>query len=193
MQFFREENHRVVVDLEIKTVKEFRELIAKDKDRNKREATMWFSYLYFMVDYRSPFIIYPEEERTQRVCKMLDVDPLSAWAKPVRDAYADAKAAYLEMRETATVKSLNSIKQGLMSSSRVIDMLTNNINDKLVEGDIEPEDIDIVVKNVTKLLELSEKLPKAINTVKSLEEAVKTEQANDSKIRGGGAAGAFEN
>jgi len=42
------------------------------------------------------------------------------------------------------------------------------------------------------MLDLSDKLPKAISTITALEEEVKKEQANDSKIRGGGQRGAFE-
>jgi len=49
-----------------------------------------------------------------------------------------------------------------------------------------------VVKSVTQLIDLSEKLPKAIDTISDLEEKVKKEQSNESRIKGGGTKGIFE-
>mgnify|MGYP003676496302 CR=1 FL=1 len=42
------------------------------------------------------------------------------------------------------------------------------------------------------LLEISEKLPKAIENITSLEEKVKKEESNDVRIKGGGKKGMFE-
>jgi hypothetical protein len=53
-------------------------------------------------------------------------------------------------------------------------------------------DIGSVVKSVTQLIELSEKLPKAIDTISDLEDKVKKEQSNDARIKGGGTKGMFE-
>ena len=48
------------------------------------------------------------------------------------------------------------------------------------------------VKLIGKLLELAEKLPAVVKTVGDLEERVKQEQAAETKLRGGGSKGLFE-
>lgn len=190
MKFFTEENHTVKVDLEIKIIREFRLLIAKDKDREKREALKWFAFLYYMNDYRSPFFNYDKKERFERVVKNVGLEPDFKMFKELEDA----QNKYLEFQETPTVKSLKAIKDGLITSSRVIDLIKSKI-DSVLEMDLEelnPEELDLITKNVDRMLGLSDKLPKAIKNITALEEEVKREQAGDTKIRGGGAKGDFE-
>ncbi|MDC6350679.1 hypothetical protein PP178_03880 [Zeaxanthinibacter sp. PT1] len=188
MQFFREEQFKVIVDPEIKVIKEFRNLIAKDKDRQKREAVKWFAYIYYTNDYRSPLLNYPAQERHART---LDNVGLPADFKIFKEL-EEATAKYNEFQETATVRSLKAIKNGLITSSQVINMLNDRIDTVLSSGDLAPELYDEITKNVSRMLELSDKLPKAIDTIADLEEKIKKEQAADVKIRGGGQKGAFE-
>jgi hypothetical protein len=42
------------------------------------------------------------------------------------------------------------------------------------------------------MLEIAEKLPKAIENITTLEEKVKKEESNDTRIKGGGKKGMFE-
>jgi hypothetical protein len=42
------------------------------------------------------------------------------------------------------------------------------------------------------MLEIAEKLPKAIENISALEEKIKREETTDTKIRGGGKKGQFE-
>jgi hypothetical protein len=83
-----------------------------------------------------------------------------------------------------------------LSSAKVIDALRIRIDETLADAtdqDAEdPVDIGSVVKSVTQLIDLSEKLPKAIDTISDLEEKVKKEQSNESRIKGGGTKGIFE-
>lgn len=189
MKFFREENHKVIVDTEIKVVKQFRDLIAKDKDRHKREALKWFAYIYYMNDYRSPYMKETEDDRRRTIIRDLSLEENFKEFKELKEA----RDKYLELQETATVKSLKEIREGLVTSSRVIKMLKNRIETTLLdEENLEPEEEDAMIRNVTRMLELADKLPKAINTVKVLEEEVKKEQSSEAKIRGGGEKGDFE-
>lgn len=181
------------MDLEIKVVKEFKNLIAKDRNRDKREAVKWFAYIYYMNDYRSPYFKVTKSKRHEMVCSQLDI------ALPFK-IFPELQAAidkFLEFQETPSVRSLKSIMEGLVASGNVIDMITKRVQDKLEElsgGEVEydPEEVDVLVKDVDRLLNLSDKLPKAVNTIKALEEEVKKEQASDIKLRGGGEKGAFE-
>ena len=188
MKFFKEENHRIIVDPEIKVIKEFRNLIAKDKDREKREALKWFAFIFYMNDYRSPFFNYAESERHKRVCRSVQ---LPEDFKPFKEI-TEATKTYNEFQQTATVKTLKAIKDGLITSSRVIELIKTQIDTLLETGDIDSDELDSITKNVTRMLDLADKLPKAIKTITVLEEEVKKEQSGDSKIRGGGTKGHFE-
>lgn len=195
MPFFREENNKVIVDPQVKLIREFRALVAYDKDRNKREAVKWFGYIYYMEHYKSPYLKVSKDERHEMVCMDLMIDLPFKVPKVLEEAIVK----YRDLRETSAVKTLKSIKEGLVMSDKVIDMINTQIHNSLEivnNGDVDTEDIPGIItsltSNVDKLLGLSDKVPKAINTIKTLEEEVKKEQASDTRIRGGGEKGAFE-
>jgi len=189
MRLFKEDNFNVVIDPEAKIIPEFKKIITSDKDRKKRNAHKQLSYIYFMCDYRSPYSIYPEEERKQRLIKDLQFDEES----PITNLVQMGMDKYNELQRTPTITSLKAIKEGLLTSGRVINALRSQIENSLdlVDGE-EDKNVGDIMKDVTKLLEVSEKIPKAIDTINALEEKVKKEQANESKIRGGGTKGMFE-
>lgn len=192
MRLFREENFQVIVDPELRTIPQFKRIITRDRDRKKRAAFKELAYIYFVYDYKSPYFIYPEAERRIRVRKDLELEPGWMEDKEMKEAVAK----YISFLDTPAIKSLIAIREGLLSSAKVIDALRMRIDETLADAtdqDAEdPVDIGSVVKSVTQLIELSEKLPKAIDTISDLEEKVKKEQSNESRIKGGGTKGIFE-
>lgn len=186
MRLFREESFKVVVDTELKLIPEFKALLTRDRTKDKKEALKEFSYIYFIHDHKSPYYIYPEDERRLRVSTDTG---LGRDYKP-DDKVQAAVAKYLELSKTPTLKSLTSIREGLLTSSRLIDSLRERIDAALADPDL--EDIDPVVRSVTRMLEISEKLPKAIENITTLEEKVRKEESNDTRIKGGGKKGLFE-
>jgi len=192
MQLFREENFQVIIDPELKAIPQFKRIITRDRDRKKRAAFKELAYIYFVYDYKSPYFIYPGTERRMRVRKDLELEP--GWMEDTE--MKDAIAKYISFLDSPAIKSLIAIREGLLSSAKVIDALRVRIDQALAESDNEdaeePVDIGSVVKSVTQLIELSEKLPKAIDTIADLEDKVKKEQSNESRIKGGGTKGIFE-
>jgi hypothetical protein len=186
MRLFREESFKVVVDTELKLIPEFKALLTRDRTKDKKEALKEFSYIYFIHDHKSPYYIYPEDERRLRVATDTG---LGKDYKP-DDKVQAAVAKYLELSKTPTLKSLTSIREGLLTSSRLIDSLRERIDAALADPDL--EDIDPVVRSVTRMLEIAEKLPKAIENISTLEEKVRKEESNDTRIKGGGKKGLFE-
>ena len=186
MRLFREESFKVVVDTELKLIPEFKALITRDRTKDKKEALKEFSYIYFIHDHKSPYYIYPEDERRLRVSTDTGLGPDY---KP-DDKVKAAIRKYLELSKTPTLKSLTSIREGLLTSSRLIDTLRERIDSALADPDL--EDIDPVTRSVTRMLEISEKLPKAIENITTLEEKVRKEESNDTRIKGGGKKGLFE-
>jgi hypothetical protein len=100
---------------------------------------------------------------------------------------------YNNLQRTPTISALKAIREGLLTSSRVISALNEQIEIALdtVDGE-EGKDVGSIMRDVKRLLDVSEQLPKAIDTINSLEEKVKKEQANETVIRGGGTKGLFE-
>ena len=189
MRLFKEDNFQVVINPEAKLIPEFKKIITNDKDRKKRNAQKHFAYIYFMCDYRSPYSIYPEGERNQRLLKDLHIDDKC----PITQFVRNGMDKYNELQRTPAITNLKAIKEGLLTSSKVINAMNEKISIALdlIDGD-EEGDVGNIMKDVTKLLEVSEKIPKAIDTINALEEKVKKEQANEAQIRGGGTKGMFE-
>jgi hypothetical protein len=189
MKLFKEENFQVVIETEAKLIPEFKKIIVNDKDRKKRTAHKYLSFIYFMCDYRSPYSIYPETERKRRLLsdlKFTDDEPITTDIGKGMDKYNN-------LQRTPTISALKAIREGLLISSRVISALNEQIEIALntVDGE-EGKDVGSIMRDVKRLLEVSEQLPKAIDTINSLEEKVKKEQANETVIRGGGTKGLFE-
>lgn len=189
MSLFRTEGFQVVVDLELRLIKEFRDLIAEDKHRDKKNALMWFAYIYHMHDYKSPYQLYDEAERHIRVVKDLSLPADFKSSKRLEAAVVK----YHELQTTPAVKTLLTTKHALNSAEKAISALTRKIEMLLAESDDEERDtVGAAVKNVTKLLELAERLPKMTEVINGLEDRVKKEQSGESKLRGGGTKGMFE-
>jgi hypothetical protein len=191
MGLFREENFKVVVSPELKLVKEFAKLIKRDRSKDHNRSTKELAYIYFVEDDKSPYSMYSENERGMRVIESLG---LINWTEDKE--VKQAREVYKELSQTPTIMALKTLKEGLMTSSNVINAVTVDINNKISNLDADDEDyediIDSLTKRVEKLISLSDKLPKAVESLTMLEDKAKKEVKGDSKIRGGGAIGQFE-
>ncbi len=72
-------NNIVIISPESLTLKCFNTLWIKDKTKNKDNATKDITYIYHMVDFNSPFSIYPFEDRSDiiktEVINMINYKP----------------------------------------------------------------------------------------------------------------------
>ncbi len=191
MGIFKEENFKVIVAPEYKVIKEFAKLIKRDRSKDKQKSVKEFAYIYFVEDVKSPYSMYNEEEREMRVKESLG---LINWTEDKE--VKQARQVYKELSETPTIIGIKALRDGLVASNNVIRAVINDLNTKISGLDFEDEgyedDIDSLTKRVTTLLSLSDKVPKAVESLNMLEEKAKKEIKGDSKIRGGGAIGQFE-
>jgi hypothetical protein len=192
MSMFEEVDGRVVVSFEQKTIPEFRRIIERDKDRNKRVATQEFSYIYFMCDYRSPYVKNtPEAERGAKLKKELQLPP--NWKEDADMVYAMQR--YKLNQITASIDSLETTRESLLTANAVIKLLRKQIEEMLKDPDIatNPVNMQLCVDNLERVLKLSVSVPKMIDTITVLEEKVKKEQSmNKIKLKGGGDKGNYE-
>ena len=188
MKLFVMEGFSVTVDPELRVIKEFRDLIAEDKDRTKKNATDWFAYIYHMVDYKSPYQMYDEKERHIRVLKDLKMEP--GFKTTTRMKAAIKK--YRELQVTPAVRSLVTTREALQAAERGIKALNRKIDELLVADDDEFDGTADAIKLIEKLMKIASELPNVVKVVGDLEERVKQEQTAETKLRGGGSKGLFE-
>ena len=189
MKLFTYEAGIVRVDPELRVIREFRDLIAEDKDREKREAVKWFAYIYHMLDYKSPYQTYADRERKTRVLEAIDLPPDFKMSTRMKAAYNK----YQELQATPATRSLKTTREALLAAERGIMAMNRKIDEYLTVDDDDMSDgIGEAIKLIEKLLVVSEKLPSVVKVVSDLEEKVKQEQSADTRLRGGGSLGMFE-
>jgi hypothetical protein len=190
---FEELEGRVMVSFELKTIPEFRRIIERDKDRNKRLSTQEFSYIYFMCDYRSPYVKNtPEAERGAKLKKELQLP--NSWKEDAELVYAMQR--YKLMQKTVSTDTLETVREGLFTANNVINILRGQLDEALKDKDAirnNPQSVTLMVQQVNDILKLADAVPKTINTIKMLEDKIKAEQLNTSvKLKGGGEKGTYE-
>jgi len=196
MGVFKEEQGKLVIDPEVKFILEFRKLIGRDKDRQKRNAMKELAFIFYVVDFKSPYSVYDEVEKIKRSIKTCGFDDTWKPDKPVKDAMR----VYDELQDTPAIQSLRTIRSTLFTSLKAVrfvqdylDRIIETMNSTTDEDDLEnPTDPEGLIKTVNELLKLSDKLPSTIATLEQVEEKVKLEQTTKRKIKGGGQSNFFE-
>jgi hypothetical protein len=181
---------KIQIDPQAAQIVEFKKIIDRDKTKDKTAAIQDLSIIYMYADYKSPYAIYPKEERITKVSK--------AFGKPASwkpdAALSKAMEVYEQLQVTPSMASLNAIKNSLTTSTMLIERLQGKVKFILDSGADAAIDADMgeAISTVTSLLTLADKLPKAIKNIEDLEEKVKKEQSAEQKLRGGGSVGMFE-
>lgn len=138
------------------TIKEFKNLKSSD-----------LAAIYYFTDHRSPYAVYPTEDRKSKLIHDLEVK----WSSKI-DAGVDK---YKELTETSAIKLLKSAKSSIEKLERYfqdIDLTLMDDNGKPIYA---AKDL---VANLTKMGDVVEGLTK-------LEEVVKKDQQTAAVNRGG--------
>jgi len=189
MKLFVMDGFTVRVDPELRKLSAFRDLIAEDKNREKKNASDWLAYIYHFCDYKSPYQMYEERERHIRILKDLRIEPDF---KPSSRMEAAIKK-YRELQDTPATRSLRTTREALQSAERGVKAMTRKIDELLTNDEEDESDGTLeAIKLIEKLMGIAEKMPAVVKTVGDLEERVKQEQAAETKLRGGGSKGLFE-
>jgi hypothetical protein len=156
----------------ILNIPEFKVLWKRDKDRYKKLAFAELSYIYYMVDFKSPYRTYSKDERHERIVNDFISKRFDEWSPD-----KEVKLAILKYEELHTTPSLRYLE----AVEGQLDKITNFLNGTTIDEDV----IRTVVDSVDKANKIILGLPK-------LKEAVQKEIAEKSKIRGGGELSMFE-
>ena len=192
MSLFKEREGKISIAPEIQKIDAFKQIINRDKDKAKRNAHNELAFIYFWTDYRSPYLNNTEPKRLEVLKKDLRLE--DDWKMDAQIKRAIEK--YRELNETSTIKTLRTVKETLAVTVAVTESMRKKIEDSLEDySNSDPtdnsEDITNIIHAVTSLITLSEKIPKTMSILESMEEKAKSESIDD-KIWGGGKAGLFE-
>ena len=172
MKLLKYENYQVVPTEECFMIRPLRELFNEDTSTDKEFFMQQISYLYFMVDPRSPYMdILDEEDREEKVridCGLTDD------FKP-SEKLIKAMAFYREITTTTSMKLLNSIRNSIV---KLCDYLDN--------VDLYAEDKQGKPKyTIDKIISATDKAPQLAKRLQDTERLVAQERTGSSRVRGG--------
>lgn len=191
MGLFKEEQGNLIIDPEIKQLPVFAKLIKGGKGKEKGSAVNLLMFIYMMYDYKSPYHLYSEAVRQERLLKTLRLKKEDISTKE----FKEAAAAYIELSQTPAALTLTKTKETLIASIEILGKIRNKIEaiiNEPVDSDKEIDHLSGAIVLINKTLSLAEQLPKTIQVMEDLEEKVKKESLGTAKIRGGGSINPYE-
>jgi hypothetical protein len=179
MKIFTLQNNYPSISEEAILIKEFKAIWDRDKSKDKEKALSELAYVYYLSDYKSVYAAYSPKDREEQIIQDIIMD--SKWEPD--EVIKAACAKYEELQNTPTLRFLKSQINALESLSDYF----NGI-------DWEDETYKGIPKY--KLTEVTRAVKDAggiIASLERLEEKVKKEEAvTESRSRGGGEQGFFE-
>lgn len=168
MGLFTLQNNHVVLNPDALAIPPFKEIWEETKD--KTTARLYLTYIYFVEDFQSPYNIYSLEEREHKVREQ--IIKKKNWKEPA--IVQKGRAAYREFSMTPSLRSLQTARAAL-----------DKVNDYMDNFDHEVDDIAKLHKVISGMGSMIESLGK-------IEDKVKKEMTENSRIRGGGEVGPYE-
>ena len=170
MGLFDYKDYKVVLHPDAVAIPPFRKIWERDKTKTKHKATQELSYIYFVHDFKSPYSIYPKDERSAKVIsefmKEADWKPDAA----VRQAVDE----YNEFQRTYSMRFLESARG-----------LTDKLTSYFEEVDFhETDERGAPVYKATDVVKNLKEVGNIIESLDKVEEKVKKEIDTKSTIRG---------
>jgi len=174
MKIFDIKDAQVIVNPEILVIPAFYEVWKNDKSKNKETAFMYFTFIYHLCDYGSPYSNYSEEKRLHSLLTdILKAKDINNYKIPPHVSVAIDE--YRELTVTPKKRLFDSCKKKL-------DALADYMDETAVTDE-----------SLKSVLEMFNKLSSTISNFDKLEEAVKKEhQSVNINRRGSKATAMFE-
>lgn len=158
---FDYKDNKVVIPPSSLTVPEFSEIWERDKAKNKSTALNELTYVWHMVDYKSPYATYDQVKKEELIA--LDVFKKDYKA----DALVKAAISKYEILQYTPESRL------LKAWEKKIDEVANYLTGTPLTDD-----------NLTQVLKAGVDIEKIISSVQKLRELVKKQQSESSHVRG---------
>lgn len=153
-------------------LKPFRALWDRDKTKGKKVAVAELAALYYFADYKSDFSEILDPTDKMETIKTVIVGMSTSWTPD--DKFNAAVAFYRERQETITTVLLEDAKMAVSKVSKFL------------------RDVDFDETDIKKVSDVLGNLPKTVETINALENAVKKELQQKDSLRGGHAKATFE-
>jgi hypothetical protein len=170
MGLFDYKDYKVVISPDAAAIPPFRKIWERDKSKEKHKATQELSYIYFVYDFKSPYNIYPEEDRKIKVNTDFIKDP--DWTPDPEVLVAIDE--YKEFQRTYSMRFLESARGLADKLSTYFDEVDFNATDESGKPIYSAKD---AVSNLKQVGDVIESLDK-------VEEKVKKEIDSKAKVRG---------
>jgi hypothetical protein len=106
MGLFDYKDYKVVIHPDAIAIPAFKKIWDRDKTKEKHKATQELSYIYFVNDFKSPYSVWPEEDRRAKVIADFIKDP--DWKMDPELKMAEAE--YNEFQQTYSMRFLQSAR-----------------------------------------------------------------------------------
>ena len=180
MKLFEMNKEGIEISPQSLTIKEFKKLWARDKSKGKQKAHTELAYVYYYTDWQSPYRIYfNEREKQEKI--ILDLFDGKKW-KPDQ-TITEACEKYEQLSTTDSMLLLQDARSAigkLRAYFRNVDLTERE--EKTGKPIYSAKDLILNLKQVGSV----------IKGMKELQEEVAKEQMTETRIKGGGKAGAFE-
>lgn len=176
-ELFNIKDGKIVITPDKLAIPVFKQIYERDKSKNKEIAFKELSYIFFMVDFNSPYQSYPNDKKEKIIIEDIFKDKWSP-DKLVKEG----GIKYTEFTDTAVIRLVRSAQNAcdkLADYFNNVDYTLKDDNDKLVYT---AKDVVLNLKNIG---DISDSLSK-------LEEKIKKDIKQTSKVRGGGEPGMYE-
>lgn len=144
-------------------IPQFKRIVDRDNTKNKEQASRELAYVYYMVDWESPYAPYKEEKRR----KLLKEDLFDEEWEP-DEAIKEAIEKYRELYENDYIKMLQSARAGARELQRYFEK-------------VDLEETDDKGKLKYKATDLMRNLKEVGNVIEGLTDLVEQVKKNQTK------------
>ena len=171
MDLFDLQKRRVIVHTKALLIPEFKVLWDRDKKKEKEKAIRELSYVYFITDYKSPYIQSADPDLTEKVvAKDFMKDPSYKPDKEVKEAIAK----YTRLQQTPSMRLLTASLKTISNLTSYLETINLHDRDKNDRPVYKPSDVTSALKSIGPIIE-------SLNKVK---EQVEKEVAQSATLRG---------
>lgn len=105
---------KIIIDPNHLMIPAFKKIYDEDKSKTKEYAYSVFAGIYFLLDYKSPYQNYPEDEKEKEVIKAFSLD------KDFIKKYKDALEEYSKLNKVPGEFLLEASKEGMYRIAKFI-------------------------------------------------------------------------
>ena len=181
MNLLEMNNGVVEISPESLSINEFKKLWIRDKSKNKLKAQAELAYVYYFTDWKSPYRMYYDlKEKKEKI--ILDLFDGKKWEAD--QLVADACKKYEELTTTDSMLLLQDARSAIGKlRAYFTDVDLTERDEKSGKPIYAAKDLMMNIKQVGSV----------VKGMKELQEEVAKEQnISETRIKGGGRAGAFE-